>query len=661
MRRVLSHRVASAVLLCSTLVVAVAGVVGTAATAGANQSAPVAGGSVQASSVSAVAARSGLATGPEILWESDADQNADYAAVAASGATWTTIDFDWNHIQSDGRDSWRWNAATDRAVLAARAHGLKIIAVAGYAPEWARRSDCPRGELHCFPQNASDYGRFLGAAAARYGSLSPDSRLRGTVTVWSLWNEPNHEPFSMPKPDPDKYAAMVKSAYVAVKAVDPSATVLTGGTAPAPDAPDGSDYQPATWLSGLYARGAGGFFDGVAHHPYSYPTNPLDAHDWNAYTQTKYLHDIMAAHGDGAKKVWGTEAGAPTGTAPRTVTEAQQAQWVRDYFTGWNTTFKDFTGPLVLFRLRDSSNDLSNLSDNFGLMHLDRSPKPAYQAFRDAMGGVMAWGGWGQLSASRGSAPTVSSRGADSLDLFVTDPSGSIVRTSWNGKSWSSDDVLPQPATVTLTRAPAAVSWGPNRIDVFSTGSDGAVWHIANDGSGWGGWESLGGRLTSAPAVAAWAPNRLDVFGRSTSGSLVHAWWNGTAWSGWESLGGAVVGAPAAVSWSTNRIDVFVRGTDNGMWHRWWDGARWQGYEALGGALSAGPTVASWAPGRLDVFVRGTDRAMWHRWFDGTRWQGYESLGGSLSARPSAASDARNHIDVFSRGAGSSVSHLAFG
>ena len=78
----------------------------------------------------------------------------------------------------------------------------------------------------------------------------------------------------------------------------------------------------------------------MAHHPYSFPTNPLEAHDWNAYTQTQTIYDVMVAHGDAAKKVWGTEMGAPTGTASKAVSETTQAQFVRDYFTGWNTTFR---------------------------------------------------------------------------------------------------------------------------------------------------------------------------------------------------------------------------------------------------------------------------------------------------------------------------------
>ena len=216
-----------------------------------------------------------------------------------------------------GRDSWRWNAATDRAVLSARAHGLNIIAVAGYAPAWARRSDCPSGELHCFPQNASDYGRFLGAAAAAL-RLQRDAipRLRNSVTVWSLWNEPNHQPFSMPKPDPDKYAAMVKSAYVAVKAADASATVLTGGTAPGAGRAR-RQRLPARHVArrSLRAR-CRRLLRRRRAPPVLVPDEPArGARLERVHADADASTTSWSLHGDGAKKVWGTEAGAPTGTA----------------------------------------------------------------------------------------------------------------------------------------------------------------------------------------------------------------------------------------------------------------------------------------------------------------------------------------------------------
>ncbi len=384
MRRAMGRRVATAMVTTIMVMAAVSAVtLSTRSTAGAVSAAG-----------SDIAQRAGLSAGPGILWESDADQAADLDAIAASGAKWINIDIDWNSIQYDGPTTWRWNVATDRVVLAARARGLNIIGTAAYSPPWARTADCPPGELHCLAANPADYGNFVGAAAARYGSQSPIARLRGTVNVWQIWNEPNHQEFSQPRPDPDRYTAMLMSAYVAAKAADPATTILTGGTAPAPDAADGTEYSPLTWLRDLYARGAHGYFDGVGHHPYMFPTNPLDAHDWNAFTQTQMLYDVMVANGDAAKKVWGTEMGAPTGTDPQALTEAQQTQWVHDYYLGWNTTFRAFTGPLIWFQLRDAGSNIANRWENLGLEHVDGTAKPGYAAYQQVMsGGVQTTAG----------------------------------------------------------------------------------------------------------------------------------------------------------------------------------------------------------------------------------------------------------------------------
>ncbi len=333
----------------------------------------------------AVRSRAGLAAGVEILWESDAAQTRDFDAIAATGAKWTTLDIDWNSIQGDGPQSFRWDRSTDRAVLNARAHGLTIIGVAAYSPPWARGPECPRDEVHCLPADPEDYARFVEAAAARYGSRAPEPLLRGSITTWQIWNEPNHQEYAAPKPDLDRYTATLKAAYRSIKAADPDATVITGGTAPAPDAADGTDYQPATWLRGLYERGAQGSFDGVGHHPYAFPFNPLDGQPWNAYTQTTTLHEVMAEHGDGGKRIWGTEIGAATGTDREALTEAQQARWVRDYYLGWNTKLRAITGPLIWMPVRDTGTNLAEKWDNTGLLRDDHTPKPAYRAYRAVM------------------------------------------------------------------------------------------------------------------------------------------------------------------------------------------------------------------------------------------------------------------------------------
>ena len=118
-----------------------------------------------------------------------------------------------------------------------------------------------------------------------------------------------------------------------------------------------------TFLQGIYARGGGGSFDAVGHHPYSYPYDPSGGQAWNAFTQTGFLYQIMVANGDGAKKVWGTESGAPTGNDPgRSVDEATQAAFVTSYYTSWTTTFGAF---------------ISLMPGKDGLLHISEAKKLA--------------------------------------------------------------------------------------------------------------------------------------------------------------------------------------------------------------------------------------------------------------------------------------------
>lgn len=352
----------------------------------------IAAGLVALSAPSATAAGlapvMGIASASGILWESTADFNRDMDAIAASGATWIRVDFDWNSIQNESPTTWRWDRSTDRIVAGAQARGLKVLGQLGYSPPWARPSDCPVGSDKCIPTDVKAYGNFVRAAAERYGARSSNATLRGSVAAWEIWNEPNLDLFAQPKPSIDRYSAMLIAAYPAIKGADPAATVVTGGLSPAADTADGSGIAPVTFLAGLYARGARGYFDAVGHHPYSFPSNPLGGQSWNAFTQTASLYQVMTNNSDSAKKIWGTEAGAPTGTdVGRSVSEAMQAQFVSDYYRGWTTTYGAFTGPLFWHQHRDSGSNAGFYDYNFGLLRRDFSEKPAYAAYQAVANG----------------------------------------------------------------------------------------------------------------------------------------------------------------------------------------------------------------------------------------------------------------------------------
>ncbi len=307
----------------------------------------------------------------DVLSEPQAQRNADLDRAVAVGATWVRLAFNWSTLQMKGRGTYNW-APADALVGAAVSRGLKIDAVVSYAPSWAR----PAGSSATTPPtNVSDYGDFVAKAAARYAPFG--------VHTWEIWNEPNLFTMWSPKPDVAKYTALLKDAYSKIHAVDPGATVLTGGMSPAYDAPDGTQVLPLTWVKGIYANGGKGYFDAIGHHPTTYPYSSNLVVSWSAFQQSKDIYDYMVSQGDSAKKIWATEIGFPTGTDSRAVSESAQGNLFAESLEAW-TNFS-FHGPMFIYSVRDYGTNLADHYQNFGIMHYDGSPKAGYTRIEQAV------------------------------------------------------------------------------------------------------------------------------------------------------------------------------------------------------------------------------------------------------------------------------------
>jgi polysaccharide biosynthesis protein PslG len=307
---------------------------------------------------------------------SSAEIDAGLDALAATGARWLRIDFDWSVIQAGGPHSFDWSR-TDRIVDGATARGLSIIALVAYTPVWARPSGTPDKNP---PSNPDDYARFVSAAAQRYAPSK--------VTTWEIWNEPNVSTFWYPKPDPEGYTALLVRAAAAIKAVEPHATIISGGLAPASDNASGSQIDIRTFLTRVYAAGGGRAFDAVGLHPYSFPRLPLFAADYNTFLATPALHQVMVDHGDAAKKIWGTEIGAPTAGGGGSVTDAVQSAILVQAYQLW--TAWTFTGPLIWFSYEDSGSDAGDRDEHYGLVDAAGRAKPALAVFLAVMRGLIA-------------------------------------------------------------------------------------------------------------------------------------------------------------------------------------------------------------------------------------------------------------------------------
>lgn len=329
----------------------------------------------------------GIAFGDTLRPLNQEELAAQLKDIKSVGFTWLRTDIDWSAVQRHNAGTYDWSAY-DRVIKTANAEGLKVLATIAYAPAWARLPACADNDK-CRPASIAAYATFARAAAERYAPQG--------VKTWEIWNEPNIQGFWRPAPDPGTYTAMLKAAYAAIKKADPTATVLSGGLSPAENEPPGH-ITPRDFLRAMYAAGAKGSFDALAHHPYSYPAPPDTTYSWSAWSQmaalTPSLRSIMAANGDANKSIWITEVGSPTAGKGPTATpanyrlhlsathgdEALQVVFAQQAVAAANNY--EWTGPLFWYSYKDLGADGSDNENFFGIVRADGSKKPAYDTFK---------------------------------------------------------------------------------------------------------------------------------------------------------------------------------------------------------------------------------------------------------------------------------------
>jgi len=346
------------------------------------------------------------------------------ARSAGAGAGVVRIDVGWDAPDTparpagfDARDPADRHydfTAADAAIRAASADGLRVIAAFTGAPRWAegkgRPRSAPQGTWRPDPRALQDYGVAL---ARRYSGSFPDPLAPGRTlpraTAFQLWNEPNLDKYLTPQwsgartASPAWYRRMLNAFYAGVKSADPSALVVTAGTAPFGDPdPGGQRIMPARFVRDLLClRQAGGalhgtgcgdpaHFDVLAHHPYSVgdpDTAALNDDDVSIPDLGKLTRLLRAAERSGGAlprvrhPLWVTEVGYNTKPPnPYGVPAALAAQWTARTLrllwgegvalVCWNTIVDQPPVPSYL------------MTSQSGVYYLDGRPKPTLRAFR---------------------------------------------------------------------------------------------------------------------------------------------------------------------------------------------------------------------------------------------------------------------------------------
>jgi len=328
----------------------------------------------------------GLAAGSSLTALSDQELNNRLQAMSDLGVQWVRYDFDWSLIQPDRSSTYNW-ATYDKLVTASNKHHLQVLGILDYTPAWARTAGCDSSQ--CAPAKTDEFAAFAGAVVHHYASQN--------IHAWEIWNEPNSKDFWKPTANPAAYTALLQRSYLAIKAEDAGAYVMTGGLSP--QATNGSSYAPVDFLTALYQHGAQQYLDGVADHPYTFPISPTNTadHAWNQMAaESSSLRAVMKTNGDEQKRIWITEFGSPTGGPgaistiaapnldqhPYKVDEALQAKILTDALALYKSY--SWAGPFFVYSLQDAGTSQSTNENFFGLRRYDGTLKPAYGIYQQA-------------------------------------------------------------------------------------------------------------------------------------------------------------------------------------------------------------------------------------------------------------------------------------
>ena len=343
------RRLAGATLLaglCAAAWIAPAGEAGQAAGARASSVAPM--GGVNVTGVS------------DSLPLTSVDR--EVANARALHAKLVRVEVRWSALEPVGPSQIdaRALAYLDRLVSDAAQSGIRVIATADNTPCWdssapARLlSKCVPGHSSKAnvwpPRDPSAYAGFVAFLAARYGT-----RL-AAIEVWNEPDQANEDYFAGPD-KPERYAAVLRAAYPAIKQVDPSVPVLAGSLV-------GSN---GVFLRALYAAGIKGYYDGLAVHFYNLTLASLRA-----------IHEVQLAAGDGTP-LWLDEFGW-TNCWPHQriqqeqgcVTSQVQASNITNLFRSLAHT--PYIAAEALYELQ------SRAQEDFGVLTAKEARKPAFAA-----------------------------------------------------------------------------------------------------------------------------------------------------------------------------------------------------------------------------------------------------------------------------------------
>jgi len=312
--------------------------------------------------MSAAAPLGGVNIGPISSGASLAAADREIALAHALHAKVVRLEVPWSELEPLGPSQIDPRALADLDGLTsdAAADGIGVIAMVESSPCWA--SSAPMSLLRACvpgqsskanswpPSNPASYAAFVAFLAQRYGTR---------LAAIEIWNEPdqaNQDYFAGPE-KPQRYAAVLRAAYPAIKQANPNVPVLAGSIVGA----------NGVFLRDLYAAGIKGYYDGLSVHYYTLTLASL-----------RSIHEVQVANGD-TTPLWLNEFGWSNCYPRHKIQQEQGCVNAQTQATNLMNTFRalahtPWVAALVVYKLQDSP------YEEFGALTAKGKRKPAFTA-----------------------------------------------------------------------------------------------------------------------------------------------------------------------------------------------------------------------------------------------------------------------------------------
>ncbi len=291
------------------------------------------------------------------LWWKPEIATRDLGLVRDAGFSWVKQTFAWRDIEVE-KGKYDWSRADDTVFLAGH-FGWKLLIRLDRDPWWDRTYPDGKGIASGPPRDLRNFTSYCSVIAARY---------KGKVAAYQVWNEPNlAREWGGNPPDPAQYVEMLRQCYLAIKASDSAALVISAGLAPTgngpPDAMAHTDF-----LQGMYKAGAAPYFDllgvnapGFKAAPETSPeeaaSNPLlGGQRFFAFRGAEDMRAIMVQHGDSDKQVAILEFGWTTDPVHKdyawfAVDETTKADYMVRAYQYAKAHWQPWIGPMIALSL----------------------------------------------------------------------------------------------------------------------------------------------------------------------------------------------------------------------------------------------------------------------------------------------------------------------